>query len=75
MSLAINFYMTILTIGHETKLQWWVHVVPFLFTDFADVQTGVLLVSGFGFVADFNVDKCIIGMRLQCCCILILGVP
>ena len=34
----------------DFTLQWRVHVVPFLFTNFADVQTRVLFVNDFGFV-------------------------
>ena len=37
----------------------------FLFTDFTNVRTSVLLVNDFGFFAlvwtDFNVDECILG--------------
>ena len=39
----------------DFTLQWRVHVVPFLFTDFADVRTGVLLVNDFGIVC-FGMD-------------------
>ena len=34
----------------DFTLRWRVHVVPFLFTDFANVRTGVLLVNDLGFV-------------------------
>ena len=46
----------------DFTLQWRVHVVPFLFTDFANVRTSVLLVNDFGCFGiwtAFNVDECI----------------
>ena len=50
----------------DFTLQWRVHVVPFLFADFANVRTGVLLVNDFGFGCfdiwtAFSVDECILG--------------
>ena len=43
----------------------WVHVVPFLFTDFANVWTSVLLINKFDFDCfgrtDVTVDECILG--------------
>ena len=50
----------------DFTLQWRVHVVPFLFTDFANVRTNVLSVNDFGFGCfdiwtASNVDECILG--------------
>ena len=50
----------------DFTLQWRVHVVPFLFTDFANVRTSILLINDLGFVrfdisTAFNVDECILG--------------
>ena len=50
----------------DFTLQWRVHVVPFLFTDFANVWTSVLSVNDFDFGCfdiwtAFDVDECILG--------------
>ena len=48
----------------DFTLQWRVHVVSYLFTDFANVRTSVLSVNDFGCFdtwTAFNVDKCILG--------------
>ena len=60
----------------DFTLQWRVHVVPFLFTDFANVRTSVLSVNDFGFGCfdiwtTFNVDECILGWGSNVVCIWI----
>ena len=52
----------------DFTLQWRVHVVPFIFTDFANVQTdfywSTILVLFALVLTDFNVDECILGCIL-----------